>query len=195
MYRDNPILHTIPVALSILILLCCTGCTGDNVLSARGLVLNPAGEPVPGAEVVLLNGGDSDQEQTDLSGRFSVHLVAAPWSGRFRLSVTRDGHKEAATRLPSTDDHRLIVVLAPSGSAEDSAFESWPAPCSDPWIELVEAVLSSGDGMGHGPDLGSDEWKSVMEFKLGVRGNADVPDRSTRGWCDYIDALLDSRSE
>ena len=44
--------------------------------------------------------------------------------------------------------------------------------------------------MGHGPDIGSEEWKSVIEFKLGIRGNPDVPDRNSSQWCDYIDKLL-----
>ena len=183
-------LHPIPVVLSILILLCCTGCIGDNVLSARGLVLNPAGQPVSGAEVVLLNGAHSDRDETDSSGRFSIHRIASPWSQRFRLSVTMDGHKVAATKLPAKYDHRVVVVLVPSDSAEESSMNFWPDPCSDPWIKLAEAILSSGDGMGHGPDLGSDEWKSVIEFKLGVRGNADVPDRSSKAWCLYIDQRL-----
>jgi len=44
--------------------------------------------------------------------------------------------------------------------------------------------------MGHGPDIGSEEWKSVIEFKLGVRGSPDVPDRNSREWCHFIDDLL-----
>ena len=44
--------------------------------------------------------------------------------------------------------------------------------------------------MGHGPDIGSEEWKSVIEFKLGVRGNPNVPDRNSREWCRFIDDLL-----
>lgn len=61
-----------------------------------------------------------------------------------------------------------------------------------PYVALrpTLALVSSGDGMGHGPDTGSDEWKSVIEFKLGVRGNAEVPDRSTGAWCSYIDEHL-----
>ena len=62
-----------------------------------------------------------------------------------------------------------------------------PAPCSESWISFVDSELSSGDGMGHGPDLGSDEWKSVIEFRLGVRGDPEVPDRSTPAWCEYVD--------
>lgn len=62
--------------------------------------------------------------------------------------------------------------------------------CTQTWYESVESTISSGDGMGHGPDIGSDEWRSVIEFRLGIRGNADVPDRSSDEWCGYIDGLI-----
>ena len=62
--------------------------------------------------------------------------------------------------------------------------------CTQSWYQSVESVISSGDGMGHGPDPGSDEWRSVIEFKLGVRGKPEVPDRSSQEWCSYIDGLI-----
>jgi hypothetical protein len=51
-------------------------------------------------------------------------------------------------------------------------------------------MLTTDDGMGHGPDIGSDEWKSVVEFRLGVRGIPGTPDRSSEDWCTYIDAHI-----
>jgi hypothetical protein len=57
-----------------------------------------------------------------------------------------------------------------------------PVPCTAAWYQAVESNIPSGDGMGHGPDVGSEEWKSVVEFKLGVRGNPDVPDRNSSAW-------------
>lgn len=59
--------------------------------------------------------------------------------------------------------------------------------CSDAWYEAIDKKLLTADAQGHGPDIGSDEWKSVIEFKLGVRGRADVPVRSSEEWCQYID--------
>ena len=44
----------------------------------------------------------------------------------------------------------------------------------------------TGDGQGHGPDLGSSEWRSVIEFKLGIRGDPSVPPRNSELWCAYI---------
>ncbi|MCW3171093.1 hypothetical protein [Shewanella subflava] len=62
--------------------------------------------------------------------------------------------------------------------------------CSDDWYQQVEKQLRSDDGQGHGPDLGSDEWQSVIEFKLGLRGDLSVPKRNTDAWCTFIDERL-----
>ena len=62
--------------------------------------------------------------------------------------------------------------------------------CNQAWFKHVEQQLESGDGQGHGPDLGSDEWQSVIEFKLGVRGDKDVPARSSEAWCVFVQQYL-----
>ncbi len=64
------------------------------------------------------------------------------------------------------------------------------APCSDAWNRSLESLVETGDRSGHGPDLGSDEWKSVVEFRLGVRGKPGVPARDSTAWCTYIDRLV-----
>ncbi len=60
-------------------------------------------------------------------------------------------------------------------------------PCTEAWYAHVESVVSSGDGRGHGPDIGSAEWKSVIEFRLGVWDDAGNPDRASVAWCEFID--------
>ena len=65
-----------------------------------------------------------------------------------------------------------------------------PNLCTESWYQSVELVIPSGDGMGHGPDIGSEEWQSVIEFKLGIRGNPDVPDRSSKEWRSYINDFI-----
>ena len=62
--------------------------------------------------------------------------------------------------------------------------------CDQAWFAMVESILNSGDGQGHGPDLGSLEWQSVIEFKLGIRGNSDIPEKGTDAWCAYISKQL-----
>ncbi|GIU18841.1 hypothetical protein [Shewanella sp. MBTL60-007] len=68
-----------------------------------------------------------------------------------------------------------------------SATESNPNGCNLDWFKKVEKKVFTGDGQGHGPDLGSMEWRSVVEFKLGIRGNEANPKLDSEQWCDYID--------
>ena len=92
--------------------------------------------------------------------------------------------------------NRLLVTLLVSSSFVVSACENKIPQsetvnlCTYSWYQSVESALPSGDGMGHGPDIGSAEWRSVIEFRLGIRGNADVPDRDSDEWCSYINGLL-----
>jgi len=85
----------------------------------------------------------------------------------------------------------LIIVAACSQASDDR--KSSPRAtvlCSDSWYRSIEEKVPTGDGQGHGPDIGSDEWKSVVEFKLGIRGKPNVPSRDSESWCQYIDRLV-----
>ena len=62
--------------------------------------------------------------------------------------------------------------------------------CTDRWYWYVEAEIGVTDEHGHGPDIGSLEWKSAVEYKLGIRGNEGIPDPKTRDWCEYIQAVF-----
>ena len=79
-----------------------------------------------------------------------------------------------------------LILLAAACGTEDVRTVG-PEPCSAEWQQWVESQVTTGDGQGHGPDIGSDEWRSVVEFKLGIRGNPAVPPRDTNEWCGYID--------
>jgi uncharacterized protein len=87
-----------------------------------------------------------------------------------------------------------IVLLSVAACTEASKAEKPPAQagalCTDAWYRSVEEEVPTGDGHGHGPDIGSDEWKSVVEFKLGVRGKPDLPKRESEAWCRYIDQII-----
>jgi len=72
-----------------------------------------------------------------------------------------------------------------AGNAEDSA-----AVCGPDWYAFIESSVSTGDGQGHGPDPGSEEWRSTVEFRLGIRDLPEVPKRMTDEWCRFIDAQL-----
>ncbi|QOL25952.1 hypothetical protein LP316_01145 [Thalassotalea sp. LPB0316] len=76
------------------------------------------------------------------------------------------------------------------GCSQTHVVEQAEQPCTPAWYQAVEAKVTTGDGLGHGPDVGSDEWKSVIEFKLGIRGDPSIPERNTPQWCEYIDNLV-----
>ena len=97
------------------------------------------------------------------------------------------GHDAFRRCAPASMAMLLLLLTACAGQGPQSKAL---APCTEPWYQAVEENVTSGDGMGHGPDIGSEEWKSVIEFKLGVRGNPDVPDRDSSAWCLFIDDLL-----
>ena len=68
--------------------------------------------------------------------------------------------------------------------------EGGPQPCTEAWFWLVESIVASGDGQGHGPDIGSNEWKSTVQFKLGLRDDATAPPVSSPLWCAYMDQVI-----
>ena len=84
----------------------------------------------------------------------------------------------------------LLIVAAGLAHAGESRSPESGVVCSAAWYRSIEKKVTTGDGEGHGPDLGSEEWKSVIEFKLGIRGKPDVPSRSSPTWCSYIDQLV-----
>lgn len=81
-----------------------------------------------------------------------------------------------------------LILMLTAGAAfsagnDGKSFPQSEALCSDAWYQSIEKKVLTGDGQGHGPDLGSDEWKSVVDFKLGIRGQPDVPGRDSQAWC------------
>lgn len=88
-----------------------------------------------------------------------------------------------------------LIVVAAVAQVTDSLKPTRAAQplCSDAWYRAIDEKVQTGDGQGHGPDIGSDEWKSVIEFKLEVRGNPNVPKRDSEDWCRYIDQIVSER--
>ncbi|HKL25682.1 MAG TPA: hypothetical protein VJ910_05590 [Desulfuromonadales bacterium] len=88
----------------------------------------------------------------------------------------------------------FVLLLSACATANNrSAPEPGPIsaePCTKAWYRAVESRVPTGDGRGHGPDPGSLEWQSTVEFKLGIRGRPAVPERGSNAWCRHIDRLL-----
>jgi uncharacterized protein len=88
----------------------------------------------------------------------------------------------------------IILVIACAQARDDGTTRpAHVAPCSGAWYRFVAQNVATGDGRGHGPDIGSDEWKSVVEFRLGIRDQPDRPHRDSEAWCHYIDRLIRER--
>ena len=83
----------------------------------------------------------------------------------------------------------LVIAFAVYCSGWTSAPGQEPEvrPCTVEWFRLVEETVPTGDGQGHGPDPGSLEWMSVVEFKLGIRDDPGVPPVGDESWCRFID--------
>jgi uncharacterized protein len=86
----------------------------------------------------------------------------------------------------------VIIFLAAIFQASDcrSSDLEVQTPCSESWYRFIEEKITTSDSQAHGPDVGSDEWKSVVEFKLGIRGKPNLPARDSKAWCDYIDQIV-----
>ena len=84
----------------------------------------------------------------------------------------------------------LVTSLWLAACSEHGAPIPGREPCSEEWQHWVESNLTTGDGHGHGPDIGSDEWRSVVEFKLGIRDDPSIPARGSEEWCEYIDEQI-----
>lgn len=69
--------------------------------------------------------------------------------------------------------------------------------CSPTWYRYVESQLSTQDSQGHGPDIGSQEWQSVVEFKLAIdRAESTpgvIPAKTSPQWCQFIQQQLDNQ--
>lgn len=69
-----------------------------------------------------------------------------------------------------------------------------PSACSAEWGEMVEKIVMTGDGQGHGPDICSDEWQRVVEFRLKLRDDPQLPQRGSEAWVRYIDARISAKA-
>ena len=85
-----------------------------------------------------------------------------------------------------------MIVTATCAEASDrgTLIPEVGVQCSDAWYRFIEEKVPTGDGQGHGPDIGSDEWKSVIEFKLGIRDKSDLPEKDSEDWCRHIDQIV-----
>ncbi|MDH5671825.1 MAG: hypothetical protein OEZ06_06720 [Myxococcales bacterium] len=108
----------------------------------------------------------------------------------------RERHKEHASPgsslpPPPADDSSPRPAAPPATPAPATTATG---PCSAAWYEHVEHSLHVADSEGHGPDLGSAEWKATVERRLGVDADPAFPEPGTAAWCSRVDILVAERS-
>ncbi|MDX1518218.1 MAG: CapA family protein, partial [Woeseiaceae bacterium] len=118
---------------------------------------------------------DTRNRAYDLMRRLSVEDFGNPG-----IAFGADGRITPASRPPVAER-----MFEPGTEGEGG-----PQPCTEAWYWLVESIVASGDGHGHGPDIGSDEWKSTVQYKLGLRGDSGAPPVSSPLWCAYFDSQI-----
>jgi hypothetical protein len=115
-----------------------------------------------------------------------VHSPSTCKASRQRASIGRSVRRWVSVGV-------VPFMAAAAGLAACDRDRSITPPdvaCSESTYQRFEAYAPTGDGRGHGPDVGSDEWKSVIEFRLGIRGVPGVPSRDDEAWCRFVDGIV-----
>ncbi len=89
----------------------------------------------------------------------------------------------------------VIIAITSLACTVSDGLDDNATVCTNAWYALVEQKIPTGDGSGHGPDLGSLEWHSVVEFKLGIRDDPTIPELDTEQWCSHIHSHYVSSDE
>lgn len=58
------------------------------------------------------------------------------------------------------------------------------------WAKWVEQVMPVGDGEGHGPDVGGDEWAMALGKKLEIDDSEDGPEFKSTDWQEAVESKL-----
>lgn len=87
-----------------------------------------------------------------------------------------------------------LLLLALSAVCLNATAEADP-PCPADRLAAIDRHGTPHDSRGHGPDPGSEEWASTVEWQLGLRGQADLPARGSLAWCGRIEAALQQRDD
>ncbi len=58
--------------------------------------------------------------------------------------------------------------------------------CSIASLTEIDRQVSSQDSHGHGPDIGSSEWASSIEHRLGINELNNKPPMLSSQWCNFI---------
>ncbi len=117
--RTGVLLTAVPVAWA-----CATA-------SARGVVRDEGGRPIPGATVGLSPEREPDDDVTATSGTsgcFGVLTITRAWEATFLLTVRAPGYKPLSTPFPRQKRLTAAVTLVAEGQAGDSSLARLGSP-------------------------------------------------------------------
>ncbi|NQZ30511.1 MAG: hypothetical protein HRU06_04510 [Oceanospirillaceae bacterium] len=104
--------------------------------------------------------------------------------------MTINSKTDVTERLGSINalSKSILIVSCLLLSSCASTFDDYAnaQDCTEQWYNLVEQQLSMSDAAGHGPDLGSDEWRSAVEMELQITENNNLPAIESETWCSFI---------
>lgn len=80
----------------------------------------------------------------------------------------------------------LSCSLVLTACTDKPASNNNTVACDQNSFHVLEQLIGSSDGAGHGPDVGSHEWQSTIEFRLQLRGDKNKPAHDHPEWCAYM---------
>ena len=101
-----------------------------------------------------------------------------------------DAHLPSSTQSADSMSHEPPDAKPAENRSIQDAESGALQPCSEGWFEWVEERVGTGDGAGHGPDVGSTEWRYTVVFRMGIEGQSDVPDVDDESWCGFVNERL-----
>lgn len=89
---------------------------------------------------------------------------------------------------------KALLLLASLAFFLNPLHAQAPPEAWDAWAKWAEAQHSTGDGQGHGPDVGSDEWAAALSKQLGVTdAEGHGPDLKSAEWRAAVEKKLASK--
>jgi hypothetical protein len=91
----------------------------ESIVRASGVVRDSEGNPIAGAEALLLV-GSSRPDRTETDGRFLVNEVVAPGRYPVPLHISAAGFKPLNLSVSTNTNNHVVATLERLGSTEES---------------------------------------------------------------------------
>jgi hypothetical protein len=194
MNRSVAILRTASLVLAVF--LCGTLAQAQYRTSIQGVVTDPTGAVIPGANLTLTNAatGEKQVRTSDDSGIFNFNALGAT---RFQLQITKDGFQTKIIdnlQLIPEQGNSVTVQLVIGAASTTVNVDAAAAPLLETENATVSGVVSSNQ-VQHMPSYGRDVLK-LAQLAPGVFGDGsqgasgggfDLPSAQTNGGASGTD--------